>query len=398
MTDLPRLRLKANEERRLREGHVWVFSNEVDIAATPLKGFEPGQQVVVEDSKGKGLGLAIVNPNTLICARLFNRDIAHPLSTSLFVHRLQIALSVRETWYPEPFYRLVYGDSDGLPGLVVDRFGDHLVVQISTAGIEREKARLIDALVKVLKPQGILLKNDGKMRQVEGLDSYVEVAYGEVPERLALTENGVRFETLVRDGQKTGWFYDHREARAKLKGLVTGKRVLDVFSYIGGWGVQAAAFGASEVHCVDGSEKALDQVMRNAKLNGVESKVQTLQGDAFDALTALKQDGERFDVIVLDPPAFITRRKDHKAGLQAYRRANELAMRLLTRDGLLVSASCSMHLAREELVDVIRASSRHIDRQAQILHHGHQGADHPIHPAIPETEYLKAVFARVLPI
>ena len=162
MTDLPRLRLKANEERRLREGHVWVFSNEVDIAATPLKGFEPGQQVVVEDSKGKGLGLAIVNPNTLICARLFNRDIAHPLSTSLFVHRLQIALSVRETWYPEPFYRLVYGDSDGLPGLVVDRFGDHLVVQISTAGIEREKAALIDALVKVLKPQGILLRTTAR--------------------------------------------------------------------------------------------------------------------------------------------------------------------------------------------------------------------------------------------
>lgn len=398
MTDLPRLRLKAQEERRLREGHVWIYSNEVDIAATPLKAFEPGQQAVVEDSKGKALGIAIVNPNTLICARLINRDVAHPLSTSLFVHRLQIALSLRETWYPEPYYRLVYGDSDGLPGLVVDRFGDYLVVQISTAGIEREKAGLIDALVKVLKPQGILFKNDGKMRQVEGLDSYVEVVYGEVPDRVALRENGVAFEALVREGQKTGWFYDHRESRARLKGLVTGKRVLDVFSYIGGWGVQAAAFGAAEVHCIDGSEKALDQVMRNAALNGVEDKVQTLQGDAFDALTALKQEGQRFDVIVLDPPAFITRRKDHKAGLLAYRRANELAMRLLSRDGLLVSASCSMHLAREELVDIVRASSRHLDRQAQILHHGHQGADHPILPAIPETEYLKAVFARVLPI
>ncbi len=398
MTDLPRLRLKAQEERRLREGHVWIYSNEVDIAATPLKAFEPGQQAVVEDSKGKALGIAIVNPNTLICARLVNRDVAHPLSASLFVHRLQIALSLRETWYPEPYYRLVYGDSDGLPGLVVDRFGDYLVVQISTAGIEREKAGLIDALVKVLKPQGILFKNDGKMRQVEGLDSYVEVVYGDVPDRVALRENGVAFEALVRDGQKTGWFYDHRESRARLKGLVAGKRVLDVFSYIGGWGVQAAVFGAAEVHCIDGSEKALDQVMRNAALNGVEDKVQTLQGDAFDALTALKQEGQRFDVIVLDPPAFITRRKDHKAGLLAYRRANELAMRLLSRDGLLVSASCSMHLAREELVDIVRASSRHLDRQAQILHHGHQGADHPILPAIPETEYLKAVFARVLPI
>ena len=148
----------------------------------------------------------------------------------------------------------------------MDRFGDYLVAQLSTAGMEREKSALVDALVKVLKPQGILLKNDGKMRQVEGLESYVEVAYGEVPEQLALIENGVKFETHVRDSQKTGWFYDHRDARARLNGLVTGKRVLDVFSYIGGWGVQAAAFGASEVHCVDGSLKALDQVMHNAYL------------------------------------------------------------------------------------------------------------------------------------
>lgn len=398
MTDLPRLRLKANEERRLREGHAWVYSNEVDTAVTPLKAFAPGDQAVLEDSKGKPLGIVIVNPNTLICARLVNRDVAHPLTVSLLVHRLQIALSLRETWYPEPFYRLVYGDSDGLPGLVVDRFGDHLVVQISTAGMERVKGELVDALVKVLKPQGILLKNDGKMRQVEGLDSYVEVVFGEVPRRVALRENGVAFEAPVFDGQKTGWFFDHREARARLKGLVTGKRVLDVFSYIGGWGVQAAAFGAAEVHCVDASEKALDQVMRNAALNGVEDRVHTLQGDAFEALQALKQEGERFDVVIMDPPAFITRRKDHKAGLQAYRRANELAMRLLSRDGLLVSGSCSMHLAREELVDVLRASARHIDRTAQIVHHGHQGADHPIHPAIPETEYLKSVFARVLPV
>lgn len=398
MTDLPRLRLKAQEERRLREGHAWVYSNEVDTAATPLKAFAPGDQTVVEDSRGKPLGVAIVNPNTLICARLVGRDVAHPLSASLFTHRLQIALSLRETWYPEPYYRLVYGDSDGLPGLVVDRFGDHLVVQISTAGMEREREALVAALVKVLKPAGILLKNDGKMRQVEGLDSYVEVAYGEVPQVLTLRENGVTFESRVREGQKTGWFYDHRESRARLKGLVAGKRVLDVFSYIGGWGVQAAAFGAAEVHCVDASERALDQVVRNAALNGLQGKVQTLQGDAFDALQALKQDGERFDVVIMDPPAFITRRKDHKAGLQAYRRANELAMRLLGRDGLLVSGSCSMHLAREELVDVIRAGSRHIDRQAQIVHHGHQGADHPVHPAIPETEYLKAVFARILPV
>ena len=168
---------------------------------------------------------------------------------------------------------------------------------------------------------------------------------------------------------------------------VKGKRVLDVFSYIGGWGVQAAVFGASDVTCVDSSAFALGLVQRNAELNGVGEKVKTLQGDAFEVMTSLKQKGEKFDVIILDPPAFITRRKDHKNGLLAYRRANELAMRLLNREGL----------AREELVDVVRGASRHIDRSAQIVHQGHQGGDHPIHPAIPETEYLKTVFVRVLP-
>lgn len=395
---LPVLKLKPHEDRRLREGHLWIYSNEVDVAATPLKNFSAGEQVRVEDSKGKPLGIATVNPNTLICGRLVSRDEKYPLNKSLLVHRLQVALSLREMIYPEPYYRLVYGDSDFLPGLVVDRFGDICVVQIATAGMEQVKADIVDALEKVLAPAGILFRNDGKMREVEGLPSYVEVAAGTVPDDVPLVENGVKFLAPVWEGQKTGWFYDHRESRAALAKFVKGKRVLDVFSYVGGWGVQAAAFGATEVTCVDTSAFALEKVAGNARLNGVEDKVKTLQGDAFDILASLKQSGEKFDVVVLDPPAFITRRKDHKNGLGAYRRANELAMRLLNKDGLLVSGSCSLHLAREELVDVIRASARHLDRNAQIIHHGHQGGDHPIHPSIPETEYLKAVFARILPV
>lgn len=391
------LKLKLHEDRRLREGHLWIYSNEVDVAATPLKAFGAGEQVLVEDSKGKVLGIATVNPNTLICARLVSRDEKHPLAKSLLVHRLQVALSLREQWFDAPYYRLVYGDSDFLPGLVVDRFGDICVVQIASAGMEAVKADIVEALEKVLSPRGILFKNDGKMREVEGLPSYVEVAAGEVPAEVPLEENGVRFLAPVQDGQKTGWFYDHREARAQLRKLVQGKRVLDVFSYVGGWGVQAAAWGASEVVCVDASARALEVVAKNAALNGVGDRVKTLQGDAFEIMASLRTSREHFDVVVLDPPAFITRRKDHKNGLIAYRRANELAMRLLAKDGYLVSGSCSLHLAREELVDVIRASARHIDRHVQIVHHGHQGADHPVHPSIPETEYLKAVIARVTP-
>ncbi len=394
---LPVLKLKPQEDRRLREGHLWIYSNEVDVAATPLKNFAAGAQVRVEDSKGKSLGIATMSPNALICAHIVSRDDKYPLNKSLLVHRLQVALSLRDMLYDKPFYRLVYGASDFLPGLVIDRFADVCVVQIGSAGMEKVKGEIVEALQKVLNPSGILFKNDGKMREVEGLPSYVEVAAGEVPEEVLLLENGVKFLAPVQGGQKTGWFYDHRESRAELARLVKGKRVLDVFSYAGGWGVQAAAFGAAEVVCVDASAAALAMVSKNAELNGVGEKVKTLQGDAFEILASLKQSGEKFDVVVLDPPAFITRRKDHKNGLGAYRRANELAMRLVNLDGLLVSGSCSLHLSRPELVEVLRASARHIDRSAQIIHHGHQGGDHPIHPAIPETGYLKAIFSRILP-
>ncbi|MGK0441124.1 MAG: 23S rRNA (cytosine1962-C5)-methyltransferase [Pseudohongiellaceae bacterium] len=396
--DLPRIILNNKADKRLRGGHVWIYSNEINTQLTPIKEIEPGQQVVVENAQGKVMGIAYINPHNLICGRLISRDKRHGLDKSLLVHRINIALSLREAMSAQPYYRLVYGDSDGLPGLVVDRFGDILVVQMATAGMEKVKSEIVEALCQVLKPSGILIKNDSRIRSAEGLEDYVEVAYGEVPERVLMEENGVKFEAPVFEGQKTGWFYDHRACRANLANYVKGKRVLDVFSYIGGWGVQAAAFGADSVLCVDSSEFALECVHRNAELNGLSDKVESMQGNAFDAMKQLAEDGERFDVIIVDPPAFIPKRKDIKKGEQAYRRVNELAMRLLNKGGILVSASCSMHLGRDVLVDILRQSSRHLDRQLQVLEHGGQTYDHPVHPAIPETDYLKAIFARVLPV
>lgn len=392
--ELPALFLNPHAERRLRAGHVWIYSNEVDTARSPLKQFEPGQQVQVHAAGGKPLGIAYVNPHTLICARLISRD--HPLDKSLLVHRLNIALAGRERFFDQPCYRLVYGDSDNLPGLVVDRFGDYLVVQINTAGMERVRGEIVTALEQVLKPKGILLKNDSRVRAAEGLPEYVEVVHGEVPDTVELVENGCRFLAPLHSGQKTGWFYDHRSARARLAPYARGRRVLDVFCYLGGWGIQAAVAGASEVVLVDSSAAALELAGRNAGLNGVGERVSAIEGSAFDVLKELHERGERFDTIVLDPPAFIPRRKDAKAGEQAYRRINELAMRLLNRDGLLISASCSLHLAREQLVDLLRAGSRHLDRQLQVLEQHGLGPDHPVHPAIPETDYLKSVFCRVL--
>lgn len=394
---LPPLKLKKNEDHRLRAGHLWVYSNEIDTQATPLTAFAPGQQVELQTHSGKPLGLAYVNPHSLICARLFSRDAEHPLGLSLLKHRLNIALSLRAALFPAPCYRLVHGEGDFLPGLVVDRFFDVLVVQITTAGMEQVKEAIIAALQQVVRPQAILLRNDSGIRQMEGLPSYVETALGTVPEQVALEENGVRFAAPVQGGQKTGWFYDHRLNRARMRDYVKDKRVLDIFSYIGGWGVQAAAAGAKEVVCIDSSAFALERVHHNAGLNGCTERVSTIEGDAFEAAKALREAREQFDVVVLDPPAFIKRRKDVKEGTLAYRRINELAMRLLSKDGILISASCSHHLPRAALQEVLLQSSRHLDRGLQILEQGHQGPDHPVHPAIPETEYLKAFFARVLP-
>ncbi|WP_027853287.1 class I SAM-dependent rRNA methyltransferase [Marinobacterium litorale] len=389
--------LQANADRRLRAGHLWIYSNEVDNGRSPLKSFEPGEQVEVINARGKSLGLAYVNPNTLICGRLIGRSTEHPLDRSLLVHRLKVAASLRDAHFDQPCYRLVYGDSDGLPGLVIDRFYDTFVVQIATAGMDRVQPLVIEALNKVFKPAAIVLRNDGKMRAVEGLETYVEVVQGEVPELTRLTENGVELLAPVLTGQKTGWFYDHRENRARMQRMVKGKRVLDLFSYVGGWGAQALAAGAEEVSCVDASAGALEVAAENARLNDGASRFRALQGDAFDLCKAMVAERERYDVVIVDPPAFIQKRKDIRNGERAYGRINNFAMRLLARDGVLISASCSMHLQRDRLVDLLRANSRELDRSAQIFAQGYQGADHPIHPAIPETEYLKAYFLRVLP-
>ncbi|GAC1031482.1 class I SAM-dependent rRNA methyltransferase [Pseudomonas sp. No.21] len=394
---LPSLRLKANADRRLRAGHLWVYSNEIDVVATPLNAFQPGDQAILEAAGGKPLGVVALSPNNLICARLVSRDTKHSLDKSLLVHRLNVALSLRERLFDKPYYRLVYGDSDLLPGLVVDRFGDHIVVQLASAAMERNKDAVLDALVQVLKPRGVLWKNDSAARDAEGLERYVDTAFGVVPEWVALEENGVKFEAPVLEGQKTGWFYDHRMNRARLAPYVKGKRVLDLFSYIGGWGVQAAAFGASEVFCVDASGFALDGVERNATLNGVAEQVTCVEGDVFEALKELKAAEERFDVVVADPPAFIKRKKDLKNGEAAYRRLNEQAMRLLNKDGILVSASCSMHLPEDDLQNILLGSARHLDRNIQLLERGGQGPDHPVHPAIPETRYIKSITCRLLP-
>jgi 23S rRNA (cytosine1962-C5)-methyltransferase len=347
----------------------------------------------VRSSSGRFLGYAYVNPRTLICARLLGRDPDYPPGRSLLVHRLKVALALRKRVCPTPFYRLVYGEGDLLPGLVVDRYGDVLVAQIGTAGMEAVKADVQEALVKVVAPQALLWKNDAPVRELEGLAREVEAAFGRVPDFVEVPEGGVRFCVPLAAGQKTGWYFDQTANRALVARHAAGARVLDVFSYAGAFGLQAGRAGAAAVTCVDSSEAALAAASATADANGLE--VELLEGDAFDTLEALVAERRRFDLVVVDPPAFIKRRKDHPKGLAAYRRLNQLAMRLLDRDGLLLSCSCSYHLAPAELVDAVQRAARHLDRFAQLIAVGAQSPDHPVHPAIDETRYLRAFLFRV---
>ncbi len=393
---LPMLVLKKGEERRLRAGHLWVYGNEVDTEETPLDRFTPGDPVLVRARGGTPLGTAYVNPRTLICARLVSRDPGDPFAKPLIVRRLRQALALREQLFRDPCYRLVFGEGDFLPGLIVDRYGPVLVVQLNTAGMQRAQGEVIDALREVVSPEAILLRNDAPARAIEGLDLEVRTVLGVVPEEVRLTEHGARFEVPVQGGQKTGWYYDHRENRATMLPLVPGARVLDAYSYLGAWGIEAAVAGAERVVCIESTPYAAERIRRHAAINGVAERVEVVPADAFDALKALERSGTRFDIAILDPPAFIKRRKDIPAGTLAYRRLSLLAMPLLVPGGILISASCSSHLAPEQLLDALRRAARRLGRDLQVFAQGRQAPDHPVHPAIPETQYLKTLYCRVL--
>jgi 23S rRNA (cytosine1962-C5)-methyltransferase len=386
------LRLKRNEDRRLQAGHLWIFSNEVDTQQSPLVKFKAGELVRVLAHNDRALGLGYVNPQSLIAARLL--ETWRIPDASWVEARMRVALALRERLYSQPYYRLVYGEADGLPGLVVDRYGSACVVQIGTAGMEQLKPAIQTALKKVLGYESLLFKNDSSARELEGLPSYVEAAQGSFELPAMVLEDELEFRAPLAEGQKTGWFFDQAANRRALPKYVRkGARVLDVFSYVGAWGVRAASHGAAEVTCVDSSAAALQLAAANAERNGV--KILTRKGDAFDVLEELAKQGARFDLVVIDPPAFAKRRRDLPKALAAYKRLNQLAMQVMADDGILVSCSCSFHVGAQDLHDAIAKGARSADKHLQILEAGGQAPDHPVHPAIPETRYLKAYFCRV---
>ena len=395
-TVVPVVQLKAGAERRIRSGHRWVYSNEIDVPVGDYRALDVGSCATLQSARGDVLGSAYFNRHALQCGRLYHRVGDCPLDAHLLQQRLTRALRWREQQFDAPFYRLVYGDGDDLPGLVVDRYGDYLVVQLTTAGMVHLRDSVFDALQALLAPAGILWRND-KINDIEHLDAVQDVVRGNMPADVALEENGVVFHMSPRDGQKTGWFYDHRDNRRQFAGFARGGRVLDVYSYVGGWGVQALAAGAVSLTCLDSSAQALDLAAGNAATYGATTdngRFSALLGNAIDSMKALAAAGETFDAVVLDPPAFIKRRKDYKSGLQAYHRANQLAVKLLAPGAMLVSASCSAPLDEEALVAVLATAAHKAGRSATLVGRGSLAADHPLLPTIPEMNYLKAVFAR----
>jgi 23S rRNA (cytosine1962-C5)-methyltransferase len=388
--------LKKREERRVQVGHLWVFSNEIDTKKTPLKEFQPGECATLKTQDGRVLGSVYVNPGSLISARVFSRKANAVMDASWFRQRLSDALSLRQQLWDQPYYRLVFSEGDFMPGLILDRYGDYLVAQMNTAGMDAARDILIEVCQELFAPKGMVLRNDSGSRALEGLSKEVEVVLGEVPDELTLLEDGAEFAFSPLTGQKTGWFYDQRQNRQSLRTFAKGKSCLDLFSYVGGWAVQMGRAGATESIAVDASQSAVDHVLDNAKRNGLEDTVGAICGDVFDVLKQFKREGRLFDMIVVDPPAFIKRKKDAKEGAQAYARANKLAMEVLKPGGILVSCSCSHHFPAEQLQRALLKGAGQLRRDLQIIEVGQQSPDHPVHPAIPETSYLKGFYCRVL--
>lgn len=385
--------LGERQERRVRSGHLWIFSNE--IAST--EGTEgDGGLVEILTSRRTFVGIGYYNRHSLIAARLLTNR-REEVDQRFFHRRIGRALSQRVAWRSDfTSGRVVYSEGDGLPGLIIDRYGEYLALQILTLGMERLKGTIIGAVTEVLQPKGILMRNDSPYRALEGLEAGKEVSSGEIPEEIRIEEHGLTYAINLVDTQKTGFYFDQRDNRRLLRDYVKGKRVLDCFCYSGGFALNAAAGGASVVLAVDQSGPAIESARENSRLNGMSDRITFETGDCFDRLREMAEAKEPYDVIILDPPAFVKSRQTLAQGLRGYRDVNLHAMRLLPRDGVLITCSCSHHVDLEDFLKMLRTAARDSHRRFRTLHVGTQAADHPVLLAMPETQYLKCVVLQAI--
>ncbi len=394
--DMPVVRLlpKANA-RAVRHGFPWVYANEM-VLDRRTKKLAPGTLALLEDSARQTMGVVAVNPLSKIAARMIDQNVEAVIDQAWFERHLARALALRSQLYDAPFYRLVHAEADGLPGVVIDRFGDTCVVQPNAAWAEALLEPLIAALLAVTGVTHVLKNAGGRTRTLEGLDDVSAVLAGKTPQApIPVPMNGATYMADLTGGQKTGLFYDQRPSHAFAANLSRGARVLDVFAHVGGFSLAALAAGAESALAVDGSAPALELAQGGAAASGLQDRFATRQGDAFDTLAALRTEGAEYDVVICDPPAFAPSRNALEAGLRAYERIARLAAPLVAQNGILVLCSCS-HAA--DLTQFRTASVRGIGRaghRAMLLHTGFAGPDHPQLPQLAESGYLKSLFFRL---
>ena len=398
--DLPSIRLKPKmDPRRIRFGYPWVYDNEL-VMDRRTKAIASGSLAVLEDAGREPMALVAVTPGSRIAGRVLDAPGVTALDQGWFRARLARALALRERLFDQPYYRLVHAEADGFPGVIIDRFGDACVIQPNAAWAEAHLEALVAALVEVTGVTCVLKSAGGRARVLEGLDDKDAVLVGTAPGApVPVQMNGATYMADLTGGQKTGLFYDQRPNHAFAAGLAQGARVLDVFSHVGGFGLACLAGGATSALAVDGSDPALTLARDGAEAAGLSDRFETRKGDAFDVLTELGEAGERFDVVICDPPAFAPSKKALDAGLRAYERVARLAAPLVTEGGYLGLCSCSHAADLEKFrTACIRGIGRGLHgtgRGSQLIHTGYAGPDHPMHPQLAESGYLKALFFRL---
>ncbi|MFC3677949.1 class I SAM-dependent rRNA methyltransferase [Ferrovibrio xuzhouensis] len=387
-SSLPALRVKPREERRVKGGHPWIYSNELELDQT-AKALPPGSLVRVFDAHGGGIGVASFNPHSLIAARLWSTDTGARIDEKFLAARLHSALALRQRFFRAPFYRLVHAEADGMPGFIIDRFGDAVAVQANTAGAEVLTPLLLQALQAVLQPRAIVLRNDSPVRKLEGLEEEIRLAQGSIDPLPQVEEGGLQFALDLLEGQKTGWYYDLAEARAKMASLSAGQDVLDCYCHTGAFALTAAKAGAKSVRGIDRSELGITLATQAAKANGLDRIARFEKADGFEALEKLNAEGARFGIVITDPPNFVKSRKDLGPGSRAYRKLAKLAAPLVAPGGFWFVACCAHLLPGELFAKEVAIGLGQSGRNGRIVFSGGAGPDHPVHPHVPESAYLK---------
>ncbi len=408
MESIHTVRLKPGEEDRLLAGHPWIYRNELQGWPPSV---EPGDLADVHDSRGHFLGRGYINPRSAIVIRLLARDRAS-IDLDFFIHRIREARAWRERMVddlrtrppqarqdaplPRAAYRVVHAEADGLPGLIVDRYGEAVAIQILTAGMERRRELILQALEEVLRPQAVVARNDSPMREREGLSREHSVVRGELPPSLTVPINGLAVTIDLLEGQKTGLFLDQVDNYRLLERVADGAEALDCFCYTGLWGLHAARYGAARVTGIDQSVPAIEGATALAKRNGLADRCTFRVGNVFDELKERDRRREAFDLVILDPPAFVKTRARLQEALAGYKEINLRAMRLLRPKGFLVTCSCSYHLNAETFRRLLWDAARDVRRAVRVVVQSAQGRDHPILLGMPESEYLKCFVLQVL--